>query len=47
VKVRHHRDLDIARKTELPRCRDHLGVDRLQDQFDVELRCRIVEAREH
>jgi len=47
VKVRHHRDLDIARKTELPRCRDRLGVDRLQDQFDVELRCRIVEAREH
>jgi hypothetical protein len=46
VKVRHYHDLDIARESESPRHRDRLDVDRFQDQLDVELRCRIVEARE-
>ena len=46
VKVRHHHDLDIAREIEAARYRDRLDVDRLQDQLDVELRSRIVEARE-
>jgi hypothetical protein len=45
VKVWHHHDLDIARERESARHRDRLDVDRFQDQLDVELCCRIVEAR--
>jgi hypothetical protein len=35
--VRHDDDLDIAWKPKRARCRDRVGVDRFEDELDVEL----------
>jgi hypothetical protein len=45
MQVRHHQNFHIAGQIERARRCDRLFIDGFEDQFDVELRRRVIEAR--